>query len=193
MSAGYLEKSDLWRLTVAYWPEASKAGVQPVIVQGYPREEEWLPNYYHPTDIDFAHPPSRADFLQVVRQTPWMHVWESGLLPAVSRNPWPLMQLGNDGSSQDLWDFVEGNPEKLRVGRLSVNRHHSYCNGGSGYVPALFSDEQEVLKRLRKEKRRGAQEIIHEHRNAILEESESRGGGYQVRGTIIRRLLKEHL
>ena len=115
-----MQKLDFWRLTIAYWPRATEAGLQPCVAVGYGEEG---PQFYRPHDIDFANRPSREDFLAVVRQTPWMHVWEARLLPVISLNDWPVLGPYHKAS------HVELKANGKAVGELCVHRQTLYLNG----------------------------------------------------------------
>jgi hypothetical protein len=114
-----MKKLDFWRLTVAYWPKAADAGLQPCVAVGYGEEGA---QFHRPHDIDFAKPPTREDFLAVVRQTPWMHVWETTLLPLLAQNDWPIVPACHKAA------HVELTAHGKVVGELRVQRHCLYVN-----------------------------------------------------------------
>jgi hypothetical protein len=114
-----MEKLDFWRLTVAYWPRAAQADLQPCPTQ---RIGEEGPQFYRPLDIDFARPPTREDSLAVVRQTPWMHVWEATLLPVLAQSDWPIVPACHKAAKVGL------NALGKVVGELRVRRHCLYVN-----------------------------------------------------------------
>jgi hypothetical protein len=92
------------------------------VIVGFPDDHDTNPAYYRPHDIDFDHPPSRADFLEIVQQTPWMSVWEKDLLPLVQRNDWPMIDGAHKGAHVDLMD------EGRKVGELKVWRQECFVN-----------------------------------------------------------------
>lgn len=193
--SSYLERQGLWRLTVAYWPDAAEAGVHPVIGRfGDLIDQKCPPNLYHPSEIDFRTPPTRADFLQVVRQVIWMHVWEQELLPIIAANHWPMMQFGHDGSSVDLMapHREKQGKELLCVGRLSVNLYHFYLNN-SPRSEMLYDEGQAVIKRFRKEKRHAADALLMQHENWILEQARLQGDTPEVRTKLIKELFRSKL
>jgi len=61
-----MKRHDYWQLTIHFWPAATEAGVQPVKAIGF----EDGPQFYRPDTIDFDHPPSRDEFLEVVQTIP---------------------------------------------------------------------------------------------------------------------------
>src|ERR1700722_741575 len=97
------------------------AGLDPCIAAGFCEG----PQFYRPHDIDFAQRPSREDFLAVVRQTPWMQVWEKDLLPVIAKNDWPTVGPGYKAAE------VELKAEDKGVGKLRVDRQDLYVNGGN--------------------------------------------------------------
>ena len=74
------------------------------------------------TEISFAHAPSLEDFLQVVKQTPWMVVWEDELIPLSKKVQWPMPAGGYKRREVDL---VDG---KNHVGRLVIERRYVWKN-----------------------------------------------------------------
>jgi hypothetical protein len=119
-----VKRQDIWRLTVAYWPRATAAGLEPQVAVGFSEGAQ----FYRPHDIDFNQPPSREDFLAVVRQTPWMQVWQKDLLPVIDQNQWPTVLPGFKAAEVEL--KVLGKV----VGKLRVRRQDLYVNGGNHAV-----------------------------------------------------------
>jgi hypothetical protein len=117
-----MNKQDFWRLSVAFWPRAAEAGLQPCVAAGYGEEG---PQFYRPYDIDFANRPSQEDFLAVVQQTPWMHAWERALLPVIAKNDWPVVGPYHKAA------HVELSAGGKVVGQLRVHRQTLYLNGGN--------------------------------------------------------------
>lgn len=156
----WLDNNTYWRLTVAFWPEAVRAGVHPVKTCGYLEG----PQYYRPRDIDFHRPPSREEFLQVVRQTPWMRVWEQDLLPVIAGNDWPMIDPGHKASHVYLQDS-----SGRTVGQLDVTKQEFFQN--TGYqVPMITVDDIElVCSNMRKENREAAHQLIRSKENQIQE------------------------
>lgn len=159
-----LTRTEYWRLTIHYFPEATAAGRTPVPHDGF--EREWQPQWYKPHDIDFSSPPSRDDLLAVVAQTPWMHGWGEDLLPLIAQNQWPMIEPCHKGASADLKDS-SGNT----VGRLDVWRQWIYCNSSYSVPMVLDADTQPFLNRRIRDphKRQAARQYLRAHRNLILE------------------------
>jgi hypothetical protein len=114
-----MTKQDFWRLTIAFWPSAAEAGVDPCIATSFLQEGL---QFYRPHDIDFAKPPSHEDFLAVVRQTPWMRGWEKDLLPVIAKNEWPVVLPCHKAAQEEL------KAAGKVVGKLDVRRQTLYLN-----------------------------------------------------------------
>ena len=95
----YLEPADIWVLII-------ERGATPLV-----------------TEISFGEAPSRRDFLQIVRQTPWMSVWEEKLLPIVKKTKWPMPAGGFKANEIDLVD-----ESGKKIGRLRIERRQVYKN-----------------------------------------------------------------
>lgn len=152
----FISEKAYWRLTIKFWPEAAKAGVKPCLPpKPYPTEDEWLPNYYKPTDIDFAHPPTRADFLQLVRQTPWMKTFERELLPVLEQNDWPMIDFAHKGSDVYLLDSEGRECGHLEIWRHFVSQNKQYvvpiilCEAWDRITCRLKDRDEEALNMLR--------------------------------------------
>ncbi len=150
-----LHRTPYWRLTVSHWPEAVKAGVQPCLAPpGYPAKENWLPSFHKPHDFDFRHPPTRADFLQLVRQVPWMATYED-LLPILEKNDWPMIDYAHKGSTVDLSDSDGKVCGELRVWREFAYQNQQYsvpmitCAAWETIVCRLKNRDEEALNTLR--------------------------------------------
>lgn len=154
----YMRQSDYWRLTLSHWPKAVEAGVRPCLP---PK----LSNYYKPTDIDFAHPPTRADFLQVCRQTPWMSTFESsGLLEIIEKNNWPMIDTAHKGSTVELF-----NEQDLVCGELRVWRHSAFQNKRYQVPMITVATWDKIVNRLPADKRDGTNIIRCRVENMIQE------------------------
>ena len=139
----HLQERVFYSLTVKYWPKAAEQGVRPIECRGFSDDQ----GHYSPTVIEFGNPPSRADFLQIVRQTPWMHVWEDALVPVIAANDWPMLDYAHKRSTVDLLD------DQGRVcGELTVQKERFYQNQ-SVAVPMITCDVRDkVTCRLRTDK-----------------------------------------
>lgn len=162
-----MNRTDDWRLTVHYWPRATDAGVRPQLCTGFSFDDSPAP--YRAHEVNFSNPPTREDFLAVVAQTPWMHVWEQTLLPVIEKNQWPMIDPAHKGSSVELKDGGG-----RIVGKLEVWRQQRHCNSRYsvpmiGTYPGSAIDRF-LKRRIRdKEKRAQARHHVEAHRNLILE------------------------
>ena len=156
-----MRKQDYWRLTVSFWPRAAAARVEPTVMVGFPHDHDTNRAYYRPHDIDFDHPPSRADFLEVVQQRPWMSVWQEDLLPLIERNDWPMIDYAHKGANVDLMD------EGRKVGELKVLRQECFMN--TPYqTPFIGLDNiNHALRGVRD--REAAKQVIRARENRIQE------------------------
>lgn len=138
-----LTRNDYWQLTVSHWPKAAEIGLTPAIAPSR-FADPWLPQWYVPTEIEFANPPSREDFLYVVSRTPWMQVWSKDLLPLIERNDWPMIDHAHKAASAELID-----EQGRTAGELKVYRHHLWNNERQN-VPFITCDVQNrVTARIR--------------------------------------------
>jgi hypothetical protein len=95
----YLEEAEIWVLII-------ERGATPLV-----------------TEISFGEAPSRRDFLQIVRQTPWMEMtWEEKLIPLIKKTKWPMPAGGFKANEIDLID------DGKKIGRLRIERRHVYRN-----------------------------------------------------------------
>lgn len=75
------------------------------------------------SEICFREIPSLRDFLQVVKQTPWMAAsWEEEIIPLVRGVEWPEPMVGEKRNQVDL---VEGGVIR---GRIIIERRQTWCN-----------------------------------------------------------------
>jgi hypothetical protein len=151
-------KTSYWRLTIHFWPQATNAGVRPVVSHGFETGEQ----FYCPRDLDFEYPPSRNEFIEVVNQVPWMQVAWTTLLPILAKNPWPMVDNCHKKATVDLHD------EKGRcVGRLEVRREDRWVN--EGYAAPLITTEacRAVSRHLRRKTE--AAEYLDANRYVLME------------------------
>lgn len=111
-------RQDTWTLIIRYYPGAIAAGVTPVATEGF----ENGPEYYHAHKIRFQHPPKRGEFLDIVKWTPWMSVWDETLVPTIMKTQWPIPAHTKKRAYVDL---VE---DGAKVGELIVERDHFWIN-----------------------------------------------------------------
>ena len=74
------------------------------------------PEYYHPHKIRFQYPPKREEFLEIVKWTPWMSVWDETLVPTVMKTEWPIPAAMHKRAFIDLIE------DGAKVGELIVER-----------------------------------------------------------------------
>jgi hypothetical protein len=153
-----MKRTTYWRLTVSFWPSAAKAGVRPVISHGFEAGEQ----FYRPHDLDFEHPPSREEFLEIVSVVPWMQAAWHRLLPILVKNPWPMLDTAHKAATVDLKD-----EDGLCVGRLEVRREDRWLN--QSYIAPFITTEacRAVSRHLRR--RSEAAEYLDANRYALME------------------------
>ena len=183
-----LKRTDFWRLTISHWG-VLPADTYPVPILRFTfRDEQQRPGMHVPYDLDFTHPPSRADLKSVVAQTPWMQCWnESGLLALLDHNDWPMIQVCHKASSVELID-EQGN----RVGQLQVHLEFRYEN--SPYLTPSVSCRliDRMVNRLPATVREQARTLLRNSENLISERCVSVGDTSELQVAIeLRRLLKE--
>ncbi len=111
-----VQRQDIWTLIIKYYPGAIAAGVEPVATEGF----ENGPEHYHPHRIRFQHPPKREEFLDIVKWTPWMSVWDESLVPIIEE--WPIPAAMHKRACVDLIE------DGAKVGELIVERDHFWIN-----------------------------------------------------------------
>ena len=83
-----MNTQQVWRLTVHFYPHAIEAGVRPANTNVNACEQRSLNDgkispaaFYRSHEFLFRHPPSREDFMNMVRGLPWaVTAWENSLL-----------------------------------------------------------------------------------------------------------------
>jgi hypothetical protein len=175
-----MKRHDYWQLTIHFWPAATEAGVQPVKANAF----EDGPQFYRPDSIDFDHPPSRDEFLEVTQAIPWMSVWQDTLLPVVASNPWPMIDMAHKAAHVDL-----KNEQGQIVGQLEVRRQERWANAGY-CAPFITTDMIRSAARLRNGKLAAAIEHVERHRHSLMERLAMQPGSSQATtDTEIRKLL----
>lgn len=191
----------IWELQVHWYPEAAKAEVEPTdlgngarcdrceLAKGQFNDAAFYMSY----SFWFANPPSREDFLAVMRRTPWaQHSYEKrGLLKIVAdkKCPWPIIDSGHKAGWADIKD-----DQGSQLGKIDVRRHFATRNPKYGDPFVSLAEVKDVL---RQHRIRGVSEVDAEtwHGNAIreriLEISAQHDG--QVSGPIISRAIREVL
>jgi len=145
--SSWFDRTVYWQLEVSFWLSAVEAGVKPVLARSYRSD----PASYVPHTVDFQYPPSREDFLQVVSQIPWMHVWQDNLLPIIAKHDWPMIDFAHKAASVELKTDTG-----VLVGRLDVCRQEFFRNQPYSTLMVTATDLDQVVNRLPKEKRSDA-------------------------------------
>jgi len=152
-----MNRVETWDLTIKYWGDDT-----------HEKESD--------ATFTFSHPPTREDFLEVCKMTPWTSVWDAHLQPIITAHAWPIIQTGKKGSVIRL--FSDGK----EVGEVSVWKSYAYENN-SYYRP--FVGWLDIKKAVRHPDK---QEWLWRNENAIAE--------LMVRESLdlkaaIKRVLKE--
>jgi hypothetical protein len=180
-----MRKTDIFTLTVSYWPSATAAGKQPVVAIGFPEGDQ----YYSPHEFHFRLAPGRADFAELIGQLPWAKCWlDSGLRDDVARSEWPIADFMHKAASTSIL-----NAKGQVVGELQVRRYGVWGNEGydRGMVAVHVDDHDAVVNRLPKAKRDAAKTALRQHENRIRETFlREQPETDKARRAIIRRVLK---
>jgi hypothetical protein len=181
-----MRKTDIFTLTVSYWPSATTAGKQPVVAIGFPEGDQ----YYSPHEFHFRLAPGRADFAELIGQLPWAKCWlDSGLRDDVARSEWPIADFMHKAAGTEIL-----NAKRQVVGELQVRRYGVWENEGyDRTIAAVHVDDiNGVVNRLPKAKRYAAKTAILDHENRIRELNlELQPETAKARRAIVRRVLKE--
>jgi len=130
---------DVWELELHLFKHAVDHGVRPITAVGigsWPKEPD--PTYfcyYQPRLFLFQNRPSRADFWQLVAQTPWMDGIEKEYKAIIDANEWPMVASHKVSSSIRLRDGQGREVGTIHVRRQSVYQNKSY------HVCSIFNDE----------------------------------------------------
>jgi hypothetical protein len=179
-----MDRSEFYCLTVALWPHAVEAGVQPVKTDGF----ENGPQFYRPHEFHFANPPTRQDWWALCAQTPWMAVFREVDKPVIDANPWPLVGPGMKSCGVEL-----KNDRGQVVGRLSVRLQHCHLNP-CPMVPHIGVDIRDrCLRGLHGQQREDARLWIMTNENWIQElaMAEDKPITHQLLVGIGKRLLRQ--
>jgi hypothetical protein len=181
-----MRKTDIFTLTVSYWPSATAAGKRPVVAIGFPEGDQ----YYSPHEFHFRLTPSRADFAELIGQLPWVKCWlDTGLRDDVERSEWPIVDYMHKAAGTEIL-----NAKRQVVGELQVRRYGVWENEGyDRTIAAVHVDDiNGVVNRLPKAKRYAAKTAILDHENRIRELNlELQPETAKARRAIVRRVLKE--
>ncbi|GMU20582.1 MAG: hypothetical protein AMXMBFR13_06790 [Phycisphaerae bacterium] len=175
----------MFELRVAFWPHAIVAGLRPVKTDGFEEGEQ----YYHEHDFLFEHPPDRADWWELCRQTPWMFCFEK-YRPIIESHPWPLVLPGKKAGHVDLLDA-----QGRRIGFIAVNRRHVMRNPYH-MVPDIGSDIwARIVRGLNGKESLDAKSWIMCNEHYIAEEAMREARGQGVTDALLvkigKRLLRE--
>jgi hypothetical protein len=155
-----MRKSEFYTLTVALWPHAVEAGVTPVQSDSF----ESGPQFYREHEFFFLHPPTRQDWWELCRQTPWMACFQDHHRRHIDGNPWPLVGPGRKACDVDLLDA-----QGRKIGRIDVRRQDCHVNGYPS-IPFIGVDNWDAMVRgLKGEVKRAAREWVMFHDNVIQE------------------------
>lgn len=168
-----MKRTDIWRLTVHWYPRATGAGVPPVNLDGAACDRCSLAAgrihrdaFYRSYQFQFADPPSREDFTHLVRSLPWAdHCWGQTLIPLIESktSQWPMIDCCHKASRVELFD-----DDGRQVGHLEVRREEVHHN--QPYYTAQIAAQAvtHAIRRLR-DKRDAAQFAIWKNENWIRE------------------------
>ena len=170
-----LEKKEVWKLTIHWYPKAVIAGVSPCPSRFATIALETGdvgPCYYNPHEFIFSNPPTREDLLALIDSIPWMQATFRNNEPSLyrllqdrQRNQFPVISVGyKAGDTRILSDGKE-------VGRIEVRRETIYSNQGCR-TPLLTTSEatQFIKRRIRNaDKRQMALSLLETHKHRINE------------------------
>ncbi len=131
-----MKHTTIWRLTVHWYPHATAAGVQPVNLDGAACDRCSLAEgkihrdaFYCSHEFQFVNPPSREDFVLIVRSLPWAdHSWGNTLIPLIEAktSQWPMIDYGHKASWADVFDSDGRKVGHLEVRREAVHQNQPY-------------------------------------------------------------------
>lgn len=184
-----MTRYNFWILTVSFWPEAAEADVRPLVSLSFCDEG---PAFYCPREIHFQNPPSRQEFLEVVKTTPWMaHFWNDTLLPVIAANDWPMIDFMHDGSHVDLKD-AKGQV----VGQLDVSKHDLFASGGYQTAAVYSNEVDRALRGLQGDQLVKAKELLRKSENWLREQYATFGSGEvlgpEKRVELMKAILVKH-
>jgi hypothetical protein len=180
-----MRRTDIFTLTVSYWPSATAAGERPVVAVGFPEGDQ----YYSPHEFHFQHPPGREDFAEMTGQLPWAQCWlEAGLRDDLARSEWPIVDYMHKAASTSIL-----NDRGQAVGELQVRKYEVWENNGydRGMAAVHVDNINGVVNRLPKAKRDAAKRALLQHENRVRElYLEKRPETNKARRAIVRQVLK---
>lgn len=164
-------KSEIWRLTINYFPRAAAAGVTPISVNFgmlLSKEAESYPAWYGTHEFFFQHPPTREDFINSLNGMVWaQQAWGDTLLPLIRdrRNQWPIINDWYKAGHTDITD-----DKGLKVARIDLDRVRITVNRPY-YTLGITVDDRNAFinRRVHHSKRDQAREIVRENEHRIRE------------------------
>lgn len=176
-----------WSLTIHYYPNAVKAGVKPISTSfgEFLEDDGKNPALYRPYEFYFESPPTRNEFLEVVRLTPWAsHAWSNTLVPVIAINPWPMLDWLNKSSSQNLIDS-----NNLLVGRINIHREEVHVNTGMNRDFCITSS---MYSAITQKYGTGASNLLFENKNLVLERAQIQWENFEgEHDTILRDVIND--
>lgn len=147
-------RKDNWRLVI-HWHPGCPEGVRPRSVSMFAgSDEDWKahPEWYVDSEFFFDAKPSRSDFENVVRITPWLNAdGYADMHAAIKANPWPYVPSVNKAINQEL--RVNGKVVgSLRVAKMTVYCAGSYtdvyvgCDFGNDVINRMFVGKMAALR-----------------------------------------------
>jgi hypothetical protein len=181
-------KTDVWKLTVALWPHAIEAGVEPVRCDGYWGKD---PRYYHAYEFLFRHIPTRACWWELCDRTPWMATYErEPTRRLIDSNPWPLVLPGKKACDVRLLD-----EQGREVGRIAVDREDLVDNPCPGIPHVGVPVWKAIVRGLKEPARQAAYEWVMGNEHVIAEEAMKEAGDGEIADELLvkvgRRLVKQ--
>lgn len=183
-----MDRADFYELTIALWPHAVAAGLQPVKTEGFETGEQYCREH----KFFFKHAPDRADWWELCRQTPWMSCFENEpKRQIIQSNPWPLIMAGRARCDVDLLD-----KEGRKVGRISVDRVHRMRNHYH-VVPDVGMDlRAKIVRGLIGRPKSDAEMWVISNNHYIAEEAMREAKGQGATDALLvkvgKRLLRAH-
>lgn len=178
-----MTRRNYWRLTIHFYPNAAEAGVSPVQVIAYTQTD--LPGRYRAHSFDFDHPPSRADFLAVMGQLPYMQVHKDSMFPLIAAHPFPVIEMGKKSVRQEL--FKDG----VQVGHLDIDKRDMWENAVKPTVFISFDTIEGKIKRQPADLRDSLRAYLRTWENEMLEKIQSGGDVEEVVTETVKRWRKE--
>lgn len=180
-------RSEVYRLTIKYWPQAVEAGVRPIEVLRFFGLDAPNPAYYTADHFIFKKPPSREDFLGVCKTLYWTYGWEQTLFPLIESNPWPILDFMHKAADSKLLD-----EQGRHIGTIEVDREYVYDAQSYDRAVTITCDVKDALtKDYRGDCRKAARDYLENNKHGLLEAYHREGLGIPLIDFIRPRLKKE--